>query len=478
MSDNGNKDNPTLFEGFSVPEGNFYKTPNVWIDICAGINNLAEIKVIQYVLRHTWGFSEYGIAKKISVDEFMHGRCRTDRTRMDAGTGLSHMSVIDGLKRAVAHGYLFCEVDTSDPARIKKSYGLKMIGGVKDLEGVKNLDPLKDLEGVKNLAGDVKDLYPRYKGSLDRTEKDTLEKHLKKEDTVSADAPVAAAAVSLSPAKNPLVGTMFPIADATTEIRVQGITLPHMRALGSGPALATASQLTETSSPPVLRLVPPHTPASEQEEEQAAPPDSLNDYKKPTEERGVSPEEVQGAAPGKPAATKKAAAPKAKKPPVEKKVKEVAPPEPTLEEQLSPEAKLVLKSWRSLFTAPVDVIPAVAKAAENLVPAARKWCPLLGNIGLPEFLKLLKDHAFEYSGDYYRGRGGVKLFDIPRELEGWESMKERELALVAKAAQAAGPTATAQSQAEYERQVVEAISRQRGPVASTPKPRVVRTAAW
>src|SRR5712691_3750930 len=116
------------FEGFCIPEKNFFPMPNAWIDICAGIDNLAELKVIQYVLRHTWGFHEFGITKTITIEEFMHGRKRNDGTRMDMGTGLkSDRSVKDGIKAALSHEYLVCEVDDTDKARIKKSYALKML---------------------------------------------------------------------------------------------------------------------------------------------------------------------------------------------------------------------------------------------------------------------------------------------------------------------------------------------------------------
>ena len=99
------------FEGFVRPEKNYFPMPNEWIDICARIDNLAELKVIQYVLRHTWGFREYGITKTISVDEFMKGRKRHDGTRMDNGTGLkSDRSVKDGIRAAIKHGYLMDKV--------------------------------------------------------------------------------------------------------------------------------------------------------------------------------------------------------------------------------------------------------------------------------------------------------------------------------------------------------------------------------
>ena len=97
-------DDKREFAGFDLPEQNWFRMPNSWTDITAGMKSLAELKVVEYVLRHTWGYQEYGIAKRISTDEFMHGRRRQDGTRLDRGTGLSNRSVIDGLRHAVEHG--------------------------------------------------------------------------------------------------------------------------------------------------------------------------------------------------------------------------------------------------------------------------------------------------------------------------------------------------------------------------------------
>src|SRR5579884_4373188 len=114
------------FEGFPPPTKNFFSLPNEMVNIIAHITNMAELKIILYVMRHTWGFHEYGITKSISTDEFMRGRRKQDGTRMDEGTGLSNRSVIDGIQAAIQHGYLICEIDTSDRARTIKSYALKM----------------------------------------------------------------------------------------------------------------------------------------------------------------------------------------------------------------------------------------------------------------------------------------------------------------------------------------------------------------
>ncbi len=187
------------FEGFPPPTKNFFSLPNEMINVIAHIDNMAELKVIIYVIRHTWGYQEYGITKTISVDEFMHGRKRHDGTRIDEGTGLkSDRSVKDGLKAAIDHGYLVYEIDKSDLARIKKSYALKMIPSA---EGY-NL-PLGIRQVVSTpLTGsiypsEVQNLPLRQADTTPRTEKDTRERHLEK-DTLErqerdgADAPTRA----------------------------------------------------------------------------------------------------------------------------------------------------------------------------------------------------------------------------------------------------------------------------------------------
>src|SRR5436305_14765410 len=114
------------FAGFNKPEANFFRLPNEWTDITAQVTSLAELKLVEYVLKHTWGYSQFDMVKKITTDEFMHGRKKKSEERIDTGTGLSKPSVIAGLKGAVKHGLLDEEIDDSDKARIKKFYKLKM----------------------------------------------------------------------------------------------------------------------------------------------------------------------------------------------------------------------------------------------------------------------------------------------------------------------------------------------------------------
>src|SRR6266404_2542328 len=146
-----------IYAGFSKPEANFFRLPNEWTDITAKITSLAEMKLVEYVLKHTWGYSEFDMVKKITTDEFMNGRKKKDGNRIDTGTGLSKPSVIAGLKSAVEHGLLTEEIDESDKARIKKFYKLKMKLSL-DEDDTDSNDPHSD---VKNLNIGVKNFDSR-----------------------------------------------------------------------------------------------------------------------------------------------------------------------------------------------------------------------------------------------------------------------------------------------------------------------------
>jgi hypothetical protein len=173
------------FQGFVPPVDDYFRMPNEWINICAEIKSLAELKIVQYVLRHTWGYQDYDGVRKLTLDEFMYGRKRRDGTRIDKGTGLSDRGVKDGIALAMEHGYLICEVDDKDRARIKKSYGIKMISELPDR---KILPPDKKSDRKNSPIPDRKILPPDRKNSpikqeesSQRSEKETKERNLKKD---------------------------------------------------------------------------------------------------------------------------------------------------------------------------------------------------------------------------------------------------------------------------------------------------------
>jgi hypothetical protein len=119
------------FVGFSTPDDGYSYTqlPNELFAVLDRITSMTELKIILYVLRHTWGFQEHEKQKKLTIDEFMHGRKLKDGTRMDSGTGLSDYGVKDGIAKALEHEFINCEIDDRDKGRIKKYYGIKTYKG-------------------------------------------------------------------------------------------------------------------------------------------------------------------------------------------------------------------------------------------------------------------------------------------------------------------------------------------------------------
>jgi hypothetical protein len=156
--------NVLAFPGFTGPEENWSRMPHALIEALPIIESLAEIKIVLYVLRHTWGFQEYDRPKHITIDELQHGRKREDGSRYDSGTGLSKPSVIDGVDRAVKHGFLFVEKDDSDKARKERRYRIRM---------------------SSDFTSEVKNLDTGGKESIQRTEKDTSERNSKKDSSAN-----------------------------------------------------------------------------------------------------------------------------------------------------------------------------------------------------------------------------------------------------------------------------------------------------
>lgn len=201
------------FSGFSKPSQNYSKLPHALIECLPIIETVAELKVVIYLLRHTWGYSEYDKPKKITTDEFMNGRKKKDGSRMDKGTGLSNNSVITGLEKAVEHGFIVVEVDDSDKARIEKHYRL-------------NMSDMQSLHiGDQTLHSECADI-------AQRTEKETKVRNpkkagvkLTKEEVDQANAKVDAILANDKKAKyehrDSFPETLAPYADAYVELTGQ-----------------------------------------------------------------------------------------------------------------------------------------------------------------------------------------------------------------------------------------------------------------
>jgi hypothetical protein len=127
--------------------------------------------VLVYVLRHTWGFQEFGRTKRITHDEFQHGRKRRNGSRLDGGIGMSPNSIKDGVRRAVAHGFLVQEVEhRRDRGRRSYLYSLRMSNS--DTWGSES-----DTPGVTDRTPDDQRVTPGLAEPDTRSEKDTIERN-------------------------------------------------------------------------------------------------------------------------------------------------------------------------------------------------------------------------------------------------------------------------------------------------------------
>lgn len=174
------------FQGFVQPKQNWSRLPHQLINSLPLFDSKAEIVVVLYILRHTWGYRDK--RKRITLDEFEHGRKRKDGTRIDKGVGMTKPSVVSGLKSAHKHGFITIETDDSDKGRVKKFYSLA------------------------NHAV-LKSLTPDGKETLHRTEKETSERNPKKEK----ESPVAQDAQPATTASNGN-GKQRPMYDAIKDV--------------------------------------------------------------------------------------------------------------------------------------------------------------------------------------------------------------------------------------------------------------------
>lgn len=170
----------TTFPGFYDPEANYSRMPHQLIGLLPDLKE-AELKIVLYLIRHTWGYHD--AEKPITIDEFCNGRRRSDGSRIDGGTGLSENGVRKGLEGAIKKGIVVnSRTDDSDKARIKKYYSL----ATAESSTPHNVNP-----GVQNLHPYLQNLHPWGAKFAPRSEKETLETNLEKETLERTDSPPA-----------------------------------------------------------------------------------------------------------------------------------------------------------------------------------------------------------------------------------------------------------------------------------------------
>ncbi len=95
-------DREFFYEGFSTPNGTF--VPDDVFDVLAPRLSEAELRVLLYIVRRTFGFGK--CADAISLKQLTDGITARDGRVLDHGTGMSRKGVIGGIKGLLGKGII------------------------------------------------------------------------------------------------------------------------------------------------------------------------------------------------------------------------------------------------------------------------------------------------------------------------------------------------------------------------------------
>ncbi|MEN6402537.1 MAG: hypothetical protein ABFD94_11405 [Armatimonadia bacterium] len=95
-------DQPFRYEGFSTPNGTI--VPDDVFDVLAPRLSEAELRVLLYIVRRTFGFKKN--ADAISLKQLTDGITARDGRILDSGTGMSRKGVIAGIKGLLDKGVI------------------------------------------------------------------------------------------------------------------------------------------------------------------------------------------------------------------------------------------------------------------------------------------------------------------------------------------------------------------------------------
>jgi hypothetical protein len=145
---------PPKLPALPRPSSNYSKVPHVLVDWLPYLNETG-LKVVYYILRHTWGWSEYDSPLALSLDEIANGiryvTASGEQGRLDGGTGLSQNGVRDGLAQAIHLGLIEAIALDETPGKEQYAYRLIIEGGANS-EGVQKMHP-SVLKRVQILQG-------------------------------------------------------------------------------------------------------------------------------------------------------------------------------------------------------------------------------------------------------------------------------------------------------------------------------------
>jgi hypothetical protein len=124
-----------MFPGFFRPKSNFYRLPNDWFDIWTSIRQMVEhtpildiLKIVEYVIKWTWGCGNYDRPIHIPRHELQYGKQSRDRM-LDRGTKLSSRSLEQALEASVELGLL---TETREPGNGEPSFLPRLYPGTEN----------------------------------------------------------------------------------------------------------------------------------------------------------------------------------------------------------------------------------------------------------------------------------------------------------------------------------------------------------
>ena len=123
----------TNIQGFSDPKENYYRLPNNWFDFWIsfraefGDRFAPPLKVLEYVLLHTWGQNKFDGRIRLSANEIHSGRKGRKKTRLDSGVGVSENAVRKAAETLAKMGALNISQNHKDKARMMRTYQPNLI---------------------------------------------------------------------------------------------------------------------------------------------------------------------------------------------------------------------------------------------------------------------------------------------------------------------------------------------------------------
>jgi hypothetical protein len=107
---NHHSQDPFTFEGFSKPNGTI--VPDDVFDLLAPRLSDAELRVLLYIIRRTFGFGKS--ADAISLSQLTDGITTREGRVLDQGTGMSRKAVVAGVKGLQAKGVIHVQRSTEE----------------------------------------------------------------------------------------------------------------------------------------------------------------------------------------------------------------------------------------------------------------------------------------------------------------------------------------------------------------------------